>query len=149
MKRWILSAVVFAVSLSAASGYLEGDNSHQKFLIILQAGTESHEGMARAVHALLYSKELKENGHDVILVFDGAGTEWIHEWSNPNSTDKLLRSYKELKAAGVTEIIGDYCAYAFHAKKDLKERNVPLTREYQGHPSIAKWVNQGYQLVIL
>ena len=149
MKKWICILVVIFTAGIFLPGLLESDDSHQKFLIILQAGTESHEGMARAVHALLYSKELKENGHDVILVFDGAGTEWIHEWSNPNSTDKLLRSYKELKAAGVTEIICDYCAYAFHAKKDLKERNVPLTREYQGHPSIAKWVNQGYQLVIL
>lgn len=28
------------------------------------AGKESHEGMARAVHALLYAKELKEHGVD-------------------------------------------------------------------------------------
>ena len=42
-----------------------------KCLIILQAGKESHEGMARAVHDLFYSKELKEHGHKAALVFDG------------------------------------------------------------------------------
>jgi len=72
-----------------------------KYLIILQAGKESHEGMARAVHALLYSKELKEHGHEVVLVFDGAGTEWVEEWTNPESQSKLKPMYEELRKAGI------------------------------------------------
>ena len=46
-----------------------------KIAIILQAGAEGHEGMGRLLHSPLYSKELHERGHDVRLVFDGAGTE--------------------------------------------------------------------------
>lgn len=121
---------------------------HGKYLIILQAGKETHEGLARALHALLYSKELKEHGHDVVLVFDGAGTEWAEEWTNPSSQHKLAPMYRELSKQGLTNIICDFCANAFAAKK-LQEREVPLTAEYQGHPSIAKWVDQGYQIVIL
>ena len=120
-----------------------------KYLVILQAGKESHEGMARAVHALLYSKELREHGHDVILVFDGAGTEWVSEWMDPDSTDKLKPMYEELHKAGIVEIVCDYCATAFQVKDKLKDKNAPLTSEYQGHPSIAKWADQGYQIVIL
>lgn len=120
-----------------------------KYLVILQAGRESHEGTARAVHALLYARELKEHGHAVVLVFDGAGTEWIAEWSKPDSTDKLASMYQELKAAGVTQIICDFCALAFKVKGTLAEQKIPLTAEYQGHPSIAKWVDKGYQIIVL
>ena len=120
-----------------------------KYLIILQAGKESHEGRARAVHALLYSKELKEHGHDVLLVFDGAGTEWVEEWTNSKSESKLKPMYEELRKAGITQVICDFCANAFQVKENLKTQGQTLTSEYQGHPSIAKWVDQGYQLVVL
>lgn len=120
-----------------------------KYLVILQAGKESHEGMARAVHALLYSKELKEHGHEVVLLFDGAGTEWISEWSKPDSTDKLAPMYKELREAGITNVICDFCANAFQVKSSLEENKAPLTAEYEGHPSIAKFADRGYQIIIL
>ena len=120
-----------------------------KYLIILRAGKESHEGMARAVHALLYSKELKEHGHEVALVFDGAGTEWVEEWTNSESENKLKPMYEELRKTGITQVICDFCANAFQVKENLKTQGQTLTSEYQGHPSIARWVDQGYQLVVL
>jgi len=120
-----------------------------KYLIILQAGKESHEGMARAVHALLYSKELKEHGHEVVLVFDGAGTEWVEEWTNPESQSKLKPMYEELRKAGITQVICDFCANAFQVKDKLKTQRQELTAEYQGHPSITKWADEGYQFVVL
>lgn len=120
-----------------------------KYAIILQAGKESHEGMARAVHAFLYAKELKAHGHDVVLVFDGAGTEWIEELSNPESQSKLKPMYDQLKQAEVLEVICDFCAGAFAVKDRLAQRQVPLTAEYEGHPSIAKWADAGYALIIL
>ena len=120
-----------------------------KYLVILQAGKESHEGMARAVHALLYSKELREHGHEVVLVFDGAGTEWVSEWTNPKSDDKLKTAYEELRKAGVVQVICDFCANAFQVKEKLKTQGQEFAAEYQGHPSIAKFADQGYQLVVL
>lgn len=137
--------VLLLVCLSGVNAY--ADNG--KYLVILQAGKESHEGMARAVHALLYSKELKEHGHEVVLLFDGAGTEWIAEWSKPDSTDNLAPIYKELREAGVTSVICDFCAIAFRVKSGLEENKVPLTAEYKGHPSIAKFADKGYQIIIL
>jgi len=147
MKRLIiLSAFVVLVFGALAS---QAEAAGGKYLVILQAGKETHEGMARAVHALLYSRELKEHGHDVTLVFDGAGTEWASEWSDPASTDKLKTMYEELKKAGVTQIICDFCATAFKVKENLVKEKVSTTAEYQGHPSIAKWADQGYEIVVL
>lgn len=120
-----------------------------KYAIILQASKESHEGMARAVHAFLYAKELKEHGHEVVLIFDGAGTEWAEALSNPENQSKLKPMYEQLQQAGIVEVVCDFCAGAFAVKERLAQRQVPMTAEYAGHPSIAKWVDQGYALIVL
>ncbi len=92
----ILIAVVASVvmSLSIAGCAVK---SPQKYAIILQAGTETHEGTARALHA----------------------------------------------------IVCDFCSTAFKVKDALAKEGAHFEGEYQGHPSIAKWVDQGYQLVVL
>lgn len=147
MNKHLLSVLlsISLVVLFLGNSFAES----RKFLVVLQAGAETHEGTARAVHALLYSKELKEHGHEVVLVFDGAGTEWIEKWSKADSTDKLANSYKELREIGVTQAVCDFCASAFQVKESLQNSEVTLSDEYQGHPSIARWVDKGYELIIL
>lgn len=147
MKRIFLGLLV--ISIFTSSLMVNAHGNAGKYLIILQAGKETHEGLARAVHALLYSRELKENGHEVVLIFDGAGTEWIEKWAKADSTDKLANSYRELRELGVTQVVCDFCASAFHVKESLKKQDVTLNDEYQGHPSIVKWINQGYQIIVL
>ena len=147
VMRWGMRVVLGLMVVAAAPSVQA--QAAGKYDIILQAGKESHEGMARAVHAFLYAKELKEHGHDVVLIFDGAGTEWAEELSNPESQSKLKPMYEQLRQAGITEIICDFCAGAFAVKDRLSQRQVPLTAEYAGHPSIAKWVDQGYALIVL
>ena len=151
MKRILLTAVGIMTLLGTRNAFTgpEPAMPRGKYLIILQAGKGTHEGMARAVHALLYTRELKEHGHEVALVFDGAGTEWVAEWTRPDSTDKLAPRYRELSQLGITEIICDFCAGAFQVKDQLKDRKVPLVDEFQGHPSIAKWADRGFQIVVL
>ena len=103
-----------------------------KYAVILQAGKEGHEGSARAAHAFLYARELKEHGHEVVLIFDGAGTEWAEELSNPQSTSFLKSSYEVMKAQGIVEIICDYCASAFKVKAALAERGLQMLKAKQG-----------------
>ncbi|MBI3074336.1 MAG: DsrE family protein [Deltaproteobacteria bacterium] len=120
----------------------------RKLLIILQADTDRHEGMARALHALLYAKELKTAGHAVTLVFDGAGTGWAKLMREPKN--HLHGKYKELMGLGVVEVICDFCAGAFKVRDDLKQApGVKLDGEVEGHPSLTKWVAQGYQVIVL
>ena len=118
-----------------------------KYLIILQAGTEGHEGMARAVHALLYTRELKEKGYEVSLIFDGAGTEWAKALQK--SENILYPHYQALKDLRITETVCDYCSGAFGVKQEIEACALPLAAEYQGHPSLVKWIEEGYTPVVL
>jgi len=137
--------VAALVSIGAATPAHAGG----KYAIILQAGKETHEGMARAVHAFLYARELKEHGHRVVLIFDGAGTEWAEELSRPDSASPLKPAYEAVRTLGIVEVICDFCAGAFNVKGQLVERQAPLVAEFEGHPSIAQWADQGYQLIVL
>ncbi len=120
----------------------------KKFVIILQADTDRHEGQARALRALLYTEELIAGGYTVVLIFDGAGTGWAAAFED--TANILHAKYERLKKSGVTEEICDFCAGAFKVKEGLKKRsNIPLISEFHGHPSIKKWVDQGYQVMIL
>lgn len=120
-----------------------------KIGIVLQAGTETHEGLARALHALLYTKELVERGREVRLVFDGAGTAWLAAMrkSESDAARGLARIFEGLKQAGVTYEVCDYCSGAFHVREDLQDE--PLSGKYMDHPSIADLVDAGFQVWVL
>lgn len=84
-----------------------------------------------------------------LLGFSGAGTEWAEALSDPASESKIKPMYDEFKTLGISEAICDFCAGAFGVKEQLQGREFPLTAEYEGHPSIAQWADQGYQILIL
>ena len=151
---WALNAmqeneVSVRAATSVSASVSTSARVRKKYAIILQAGKATHEGMARAVHALLYAKELYEHGHEVLLVFDGAGTEWAEELSNPASDSALRPLYEELEGTGIVQVVCDFCAGSFNVKDLLAGRPLTLSGEYSGHPSIATLVDEGYQLLVL
>jgi hypothetical protein len=130
------------------SGAVFAETEKGSYAVILQAGNETNEGMARAIHALLYSRELAENGYKVALIFDGAGTGWANELRKPENP--LHKHYLKIKELGLVEEICDYCAEAFEVKNDLPEQQKKLlVGSYEGHPSLVKWVEKGYQIIVL
>ena len=144
MKKSI--GVVLVLMVVLATGFAAEEKG--KYAIVLQAGSETHEGMARAVHALLYARELAESGYQVVLIFDGAGTGWANELRKPENT--LHKHYLKIKELGIVEEICDYCAEAFAVKDDLPEQQQKLlVGEYEGHPSLVKWIEKGYQVIVL
>ncbi len=122
-----------------------------RIAIVLQAGIESHEGMARALHSLLYAKELTERGSTVRLVFDGAGTAWLAEWHKGGTpaAQRMSVLFEQLKGLGAAYEVCDFCSGAFGVKDELKGHDEPLVAQYMDHPSLASLVDDGYQVWIL
>jgi len=144
MKKLLLTVLVCSL---ACVGLAEKE-SKGKFAIVLLAGNETNEGMARAVHALLYARELAEKGYSVVLIFDGAGTGWANELRKPENP--LHKHYLKIKELAVVEEICDYCADSIDVKKDLPEQQRKLlVGDYEGHPSLVKWIERGYQIIML
>ena len=141
MKKIVLMMLLAAGSAFAAE-------PKEKYAIVLQAGNETNEGKARAVHALLYATELAEQGYPVVLIFDGAGTGWANELRKPENP--LHKHYLRIKELAVVEEICDYCADSFNVKEDFPEQQRKLlVGDYEGHPSLVKWIEKGYRIIVL
>lgn len=150
MKRGPPLLLLGAVLLLTGLGCQKQTTSKEqqkKFAIILQSDSDRQEGLARALHALLYARELKESGSEVVLIFDGAGTTWAEKLQDPQH--KLHTLYEGLKKDGIVQIVCDFCSGAFKVKDKIKDPQLTLTAEFQGHPSVAKWTKQGYQIIVL
>lgn len=148
-KVWMGLAVMGMVLALGFIGRRAESDLPRKFLIILHASTETHEGKARALHALLYARELMDKGYDVALLFDGAGTEWAARFSRAQDDDSLAQMYHKIKSEDTAIVICDYCATAFAVKDVLQHNKETLTAEYSGHPSLVRWIEQGYEVLVL
>lgn len=114
-----------------------------KIGILVLADKETHADMGRVANALEVAKEFQEAGDEVAILFDGAGTRWVGELSQPNH--RLHRSFAVVKPsiAGACR----FCAAAFGVKEEVEQSGIPLLGEYEGHPSVRNLVTQGYQII--
>lgn len=114
-----------------------------KAAAVVLADIETHEGLARAVNALQTVSEFKDAGDEVALIFDGAGTRWVGELAR--SDHRSHRLYEEVKdrIAGAC----GYCAGAFEAKEAIEAEGIPLLEEHDRHPSLRKYVVDGYEVI--
>ncbi|BDA71345.1 hypothetical protein CAL7716_055110 [Calothrix sp. PCC 7716] len=111
-----------------------------------KAGTE--EALGRLFNALASAYDLKQNGDDVTLLFQGAGTRWIGEVSKVEHPAHDLFEAIKGNVAGVS--CG--CADVFGATEDvvksgfdlIKDNNVPGTT---GLPSLRNLIADGYQVL--
>ncbi len=114
-----------------------------KAAIVVLADTDTHEALGRVVNALEAVKEFKDNGDDVRLIFDGAGTKWVVELSKTDHMAHGLYTTVRDKVSGVC----DYCAGAFGVKDQVLACGAPLAGDFEGHPSFRKLLSQGYQVI--
>lgn len=117
-----------------------------KIAIFLLSGIQDFHGAA-AFHALTYSRDMKEANIEVKLIFDGAGTGWITEWSKPDN--RLHKLFEEVKEAGIIDGACDFCIVHYGDKKVAAQEGLAMLGESQGHPNIARYVSQGYQIIVI
>ena len=67
-----------------------------KAAIVLLADTETKEGLGRMSNALTTVREFKGQRQEVTLIFDGAGTKWVGELSDPDH--KYNRHFESVRA---------------------------------------------------
>jgi hypothetical protein len=114
-----------------------------KAAILLLADTETHGDLGRAVNALTTVQEFAEQGDEVTLIFDGAGTRWAAELVKEEN--KLHPAFEKVqdKVGGACH----YCAGAFDVREELEDSDIPLLREHDGHPSVRGLVADGYEVI--
>ncbi|AGN70639.1 hypothetical protein ACVNS2_10935 [Paenibacillus caseinilyticus] len=120
--------------------------SAQKFVIIIQA---NQQDVGKAVHGLLYGYELHEEGFEVEILFDGAGTEWPNAFSNAEHPFNGL--FKQVMKAGIIKGGCQACSGFFDTADDVREAGVSLVGNEKtgGHIPFAQYIKDGYLPIVL
>ena len=113
-----------------------------KAAIVVLAGTDGHENLGRVVNALETAREFAEADDELMLIFDGAGTTWVPALEDPtHDYHDLYQSVREHAA------VCDYCSSAFDVADAVDVAGLDTLDEHDGHPSIRRLVDEGYEVI--
>lgn len=114
-----------------------------KAAIILLAEPGSPESMGRMANALTTAQEFKEAGDESVIVFDGAGTKWVPELSDPDHKYHRLLEQVRDRVEGACV----YCARAYGVKDEIDAAGIPLIDDFRGHPSVRDLIARGFHVI--
>jgi len=114
-----------------------------KTVIVILADTESHGDLGRVSIAFETAKELKKANDEVKIIFEGAGVKWVPQLANEKN--RLHGSFEKLR----NNIAGtcSFCSNAFGVKYAVQSTGIKLLDEFEGHPSLKHFIDNGYQVI--
>jgi predicted peroxiredoxin len=98
-------------------------------------------------HALLNAMDMRSKGYDVKLVIEGCATALLPELGDPKKPFSSL--FAKVKEAGLIDCVCRACAAQSGGLKSAEEQRLPLCDEMSGHPSMAKYVDMGYTIIVI
>jgi hypothetical protein len=97
------------------------------------------------IHVLLNALDMKSKGYDVRIVMEGAATKLIPDL--PKKENPLAGSYEKAKQQGLIHAVCKACSSKLGVLEAVKAEGLPLVDEMSGHPSMARYVNEGYEVL--
>ncbi len=97
------------------------------------------------IHVLLNALDIRERGHEGKVVIEGAATQLIPELAKEgNPMNKL---WEKAKAAGLVSGVCKACAGKMGTLDAAKAQGLNLLDEMTGHPSMARYRQEGFEII--
>jgi len=122
-------------------GILVGERSRVKKIALFQFNPDPMCLVTVALNAM----EMKDKGYDVKVVVEGDATKLMSLLRNETKPGAL--EFKKLKALGLIDCVCKACATRNSVVPAIIEQNLKLCDEMSGHPSIARYMDDGYEIV--
>ncbi|MHA1785520.1 MAG: DsrE family protein [Candidatus Helarchaeota archaeon] len=97
------------------------------------------------LHVVINAIDLKEKGNDVVVVVEGSATKLASEFENESNPFHAL--YKKLKDMNLVDCFCKACSNKMNALEKVKELNFPTCDELLGHPSMSRYIENGYEII--
>ena len=97
------------------------------------------------IHVLLNALDMKEKAYEVKVVIEGAATKLVPELAK--SDNPLHTLWKKAKSAGLIDGVCKACSNKMGTLDAAKNQNLVLLDEMTGHPSMASYCEQGFEIV--
>ncbi len=98
-------------------------------------------------HVLLNALDMAQKGYEVKIVIEGSATRLIGEMVGPGKPFANL--YLEAKDKGLIDGVCRACSVKMGTLEKAREQGLPLCGEMKGHPSLARYLEQGYAVIAL
>lgn len=98
------------------------------------------------VHVLLHALDLRARGHQVHVVIEGTATALVRDL-HEDPSKPFAGLYEKVRAAGLVACVCEACAAKTGAKDSALAQGLELCGEMSGHPSIGRYLEEGFQVL--
>ena len=97
------------------------------------------------IHVLLNALDFSKKGFDVRVVLEGSATGLIRGLTSPGHP--LAALYAQVVQAGLIDCVCRACASKMNALESAEMQKLPICADMSGHPSLADYLSDGYQII--
>lgn len=97
------------------------------------------------VHVLLNAIDMENRGYVVKVIIEGSATKTANLLNMPQA--QFHKLYLQVKEKGLIDCVCKACAAKVEALEGIQSQDLPLCTEMSGHPSMAKYLEKGYQII--
>ena len=97
------------------------------------------------IHVVINAIDLSEKGHDVKVIVEGSATKLAGDFENEKNP--FFKLYTKLKEMGLIDCYCMACSKKMGTLEKVKELNFPTCDELMGHPSMGKYIDQGFTII--
>jgi hypothetical protein len=100
---------------------------------------------ASFAHAMLNAVDMKDRGYDVKVVVEGDATKLLSLLRN--ETKPFADVYRQFRDRGLIDCVCRACATKNGVVPVVIEQNLKFGDDMAGHPAMAAYMEQGYEVV--
>ena len=93
-------------------------------------------------HVLLNAMDLKSDGYEVKIIFEGASVKL------PPALDGKNPLYKKALDEGIIAGVCKACAQTLGVLEDIEKLELPLLSDMSGHAGMKPFIKEGYEVVV-
>ncbi len=99
------------------------------------------------IHLLLNALEMKKKGYEVKIVIEGSATKLIPEIAKEENPMHQL--YNKAKSLGLIDGACRACSNKMGVLEGIKAEGLELLDDMSGHPGMAHYMEQAYEVITL
>jgi len=97
------------------------------------------------IHVLLNGLELKAAGHECKIIVEGEATTLIPEIIE--EAHFLYGLFKQVREADLIEGVCKACSMKMQVFEKIEKTGLPLLDDMSGHPGMAKYIENGFEIL--
>jgi hypothetical protein len=97
------------------------------------------------IHVLLNALDMKERGYHTTIILEGAATKVILDLIQDGNPMASL--YQKVKSLGIIGGACKACSTKMGVLDAMRSEGIPLLDEMAGHPSMARYLEEGFEVI--